>query len=118
MRPECSLWLPLGLTYCLGGHWRNPANPTEQGLDPLFRVKIFNIPQCGATSGRERGREGREERATVFACVNRLWELKTSVWRGGSEGGGLLHYSSKEQFETKGMTVRVFPVDGGYVMQW
>lgn len=74
-----------GWRYCLGGHRRNPANPTEQGLDPLFRVKIFNIPQCGAASGRERGREGREERATVFACVNRLWELNTSVWRGGGE---------------------------------
>lgn len=36
----------------------------------------------------------------------------------GKGGRGLLHYSSKEQFETKEMTVRVFPVDGGYVMQW
>lgn len=79
-----------GWRYCLGGHRRNPANPTEQGLDPLFRVKIFNIPQCGAASGRERGREGREERATVFACVNRLWKLKTSVWRGGGKRRGVI----------------------------
>lgn len=30
-------------------------------------------------------------------------------------GGGSVLHSSKEQFETKEMTVRVVPVNGGYV---
>lgn len=91
----------------------NPAHLTEQGLDPLFRVKIkySSVRRCF----RKGERKGREERATAFACVNRLWELETSVRR--LEGGGLLHFSSKEQFETKEMTVMGFPVDGGYGMQ-
>lgn len=67
--------------------------------------------------GREDERAGRRERQSSLVWTDcGSWK---PVFGGGEvRGWGLLHYSSKEQFETKGMTVRVFPVDGGYVMQW
>lgn len=68
------------------------------------------------------GQEGREEEEGGESDSLRWCEptlgVENQCLKGGGGVGGVLHYSSKEQFETKEMTVRVFPVDGGYVMQW
>lgn len=67
--------------------------------------------------GERKGGQGGESDSLRLCDPTVGVENQCLEGRGGSEGG-LLHYSSKEQFETKEMTVRVFPVDGGYVMQW
>lgn len=121
VRPECSRrgFLRGGRTVSVAlelqsGHWRILLIQHNKALT-LLPGSESNTPRCGAGSGGERGR-GREGESDSLRWCEPTLGVENQCLEGGV--GGVLHYSSKEQFETKEMTVRVFPVDGGYVMQW